>query len=100
MFTGKGDVLETQQQSSAAFGTFGLGWGPASWLSFKLQLNANSPLYNGSSLAEVAKPAFMLVIGGALKFPGEYQLDIGVSEDVSVGTAPDVAFHLGLSKLF
>ena len=98
--SGKGKVLKEQQESSVVFGTLGLGWGPASWISFKLQLNANSRLYNGSSLAELAKPGMMLVSGGALKFPADYQLDIGVSEDVSVGTAPDVAFHLGLSKLF
>lgn len=100
MLSAKGKVLAEQQESSALFGTLGLGWGPASWISFKLQLNANSRLYNSSSLAEIAKPAFMLVTGGALKFPGDYQLDIGVSEDVSVGTASDVALHLGLSKLF
>jgi len=100
MLSDKGKVLSEQQESSAVFATLGLGWGPASWLSFKLQLNANSRLYSGSSLAEISTPAFMLVSGGALKFPGDYLLDIGVSEDVSVGTAPDVALHLGLSKLF
>jgi hypothetical protein len=42
----------------------------------------------------------MLIGGGALKLPGEYLLDIGVSEDIAVATSPDVAFHLGLSKRF
>lgn len=98
--TDRGKVLHDQQKPLAAFATLGAGWGPAEWISFKVQLNANTPLYNGSSLAEVSKPAFMLVSGGALKFPGDYRLDIGVSEDVSVGTAPDVAFHFSLGKLF
>ena len=100
MLSDRGRVLHDQQESAAAFGTIGFGWGPASWISFKIQLNANTPLYRGSTLAEVSKPAFMLVSGGALKLPDDYQLDIGVSEDVSVGTAPDVAFHFSLGKLF
>lgn len=100
MISAKGDVLTSQQEPAAAFGTFGLGWGPAAWISFKLQINANTPLYRDSSLAELSNPGVMLVTGGALQLPGDYRLDIGVSEDISVATAPDVAFHLGLSRVF
>ena len=96
----RGDVLVDQQDNLAGFGTLGLGWGPAEWISFKVQLNAHTALYHGSSLDEISKTALMLVGGGALKLPGDYLLDIGVSEDVAVATAPDVAFHLGLSKRF
>ena len=96
----KGDVLSDQQNSLAGFGTAGIGWGPAQWISFKLQLNAHTPLYHGSSLVELSSSSLMLVIGGALRFPGDYLLDIGVSEDVAVATAPDVSFHLGLSRQF
>ncbi len=100
MISAKGDVLKDQQEPFAAFGTVGLGLGPAPWISFKVQINANTPLYKDSSLDELSKSGVMLVIGGALQFPADYQLDIGVSEDISVATAPDVAFHLGLSKVF
>lgn len=100
MLTAKGDVLKDQQESAAAFATLGLGIGPAPWISFKLQLNANTPLYKDSSLTELSKSAVMLVMGGALQLPGDYRLDIGVSEDIAVATAPDVAVHLGLSKVF
>jgi len=96
----KGNVLPDQQKQLAGFGTAGFGWGPAEWISFKFQLNANTPLYSGSSLAELSKSSLMLTVGGALKLPGAYHLDIGVSEDLAVATAPDVAFHLGLSKQF
>ncbi|MDD5285506.1 MAG: DUF3187 family protein [Desulfuromonadaceae bacterium] len=94
------DVLRDQHNPLAGVGTVGFGWGPASWISFKVQLNANTPLYRGSSLDELAATSLMLVSGGALKLPGDYLLDIGVSEDVAVATAPDVTFHLGLSKKF
>lgn len=95
-----GDVLRDQRNNLAGFGTLGLGWGPASWISFKVQLNGNTPLYRGSSLDELSGSSLMLVSGGALRLPGNYLLDIGVSEDVAVATAPDVSFHLGLIKRF
>jgi len=96
----KGNILRDQHNSLAAFGNAGLGWGPADWIAFKLQLNAHTPLYHGSSLDQLSKSTLMLVTGGTLKLPGNYLLDIGVSEDVVVTTSPDVAFHLGLQKQF
>lgn len=95
-----GDVLSDQRNNLAGSGTLGLGWGPAPWISFKVQLNGNTPLYRGSSLDELSGSSLMLVSGGALRLPGDCLLDIGVTEDVAVGTAPDVGFHLGLSKKF
>jgi len=100
MVMSDGDVLRDQQQHLIGFGTAGLGWGPKPWISFKFQLNAHTAFYRGSSLDELSKPSFMLVSGGAIRLPGDYRLDIGVSEDVAVATAPDVAFHLGVSKQF
>lgn len=94
------DVLRDQHKPLAGVGTLGLGWGPTSWISFKVQLNGTTPLYRDSSLAELENSPVLLVVGGALKFPGDYLLDIGVTEDVAVATAPDVSFHLGLSKRF
>jgi hypothetical protein len=96
----KGNVLSDQQNSVAGFGAAGLGWGPAGWLSFKLQLNAHTAMFHSSDLAELSKGALMLLIGGTLKFPDGYLLDIAVSEDLVVSTSPDVAFHLGLSRRF
>jgi hypothetical protein len=96
----KGEVLGSQQNNAAGFGTLGIGWGPAKWISFKLQINGNTPLYHGSSLNEISNGSLMLVSGGALKLPGDYHLDIAVSEDIAVNTAPDVALHFGLSRKF
>jgi hypothetical protein len=96
----KGDVLADQQNNLAGFGTLGLGWGPTEWLSFKLQLNTHTAMFHGSDLDELSKDALMLLIGGTLRFPDGYLLDIAVSEDLVVSTSPDVAFHLGLSRRF
>ncbi len=96
----RSDVLRDQHNPLAGVGTFGLGWAPASWINFKLQLNGNTPLYRDSSLDELSKSALLLIVGGGLRLPGDYLLDLGVAEDVAVSTAPDVSFHLGLSKRF
>jgi hypothetical protein len=96
----RGDVLSDQQNNLVGFGTFGLGWGPAEWISFKLQLNGHTALYHGSNLAELSQHSLMLTGGGTLMLPADYLLDIGISENIFVATAPDVGFHLGLSKRF
>ena len=84
----------------AGFGTVGIGWGPAPWISFKVQLNAATSFFTHSSLTELSHVSMLLMSGGALLLPGNYQLDLAVGEDVAVGTAPDVTFHVGLSKQF
>jgi hypothetical protein len=96
----KGKILADLQKPFVAFGTAGIGWGPAEWISFKFQLNANTAVYRSSSLKELSANSMMLIMGGALRFTGGYRLDIGVSEDIAVATSPDVVFHLGLSRQF
>lgn len=95
-----GDILRDQQNPLAGVGAFGVGWSPASWISFKLQLNGTTPFYHGSSLDEISKSSLLLISGGSLRLPGGYLLDIGVGEDLAVATASDVSFHLGLGKTF
>jgi hypothetical protein len=41
-----------------------------------------------------------LVSGGTIGFSEKTFLDVGVSEDVWVDTAPDVVFHLALRSRF
>lgn len=100
MFMSAGDVISDQQNSVAAFGTVGGGWQPSQYISFKIQLNAHSALYRNSSLTELSSPSFMLTSGGSLHLNKTTDIDIGVAEDVAVSTAPDVTFHIGLSKKF
>lgn len=95
-----GRIIAGQQENFAIFGTLGTGWNPASWISLKLQLNANSSLYRQSSLKQLANSAVMLTTGGTLLLPDSYRLDLGIAEDISVSTAPDVTFHFGLSRIF
>lgn len=100
LVSSNGDILKNQRENLAAFGSAGIGWAPADWINFKLQCNINTPLYSSSSLPELGKVATLLTMGGTLKFADNYLLDIGLGEDIAVATAPDVTFHLGLSKRF
>ena len=95
-----GDLLGDQHNPLAATGSLGFGWLATPLISLKIQLNGTTPLYRDSSLAELSSPTLMLTMGGALHLPDNYLLDIGVVEDVAVATAPDVSFHLGVSRRF
>jgi hypothetical protein len=100
MFGNDGDILKEQRENIAGFGTVGAGWSPADWIALKSQCLISSPLYKDSSLAELGKNSALLTIGGTIHLPRAYMLDIGVSEDLAVSTAPDVTFHIGLTKRF
>ena len=95
-----GDVLQNQQRNLAAFGTGGLGWAPADWIAFKVQVDGHTPFYDDSDLDEVSTPAAQLTLGGSLSLSPHTQLDLGVTEDIVVATAPDVVFHLALRHRF
>lgn len=95
-----GDILSEQHNNLIGFGTVGIGWAPTPWIALKIQANINTPYYRNSSLDELNKTAAMLTFGGTLQLYENYLLDIGLSEDLAVATAPDVTFHLGLSTHF
>ena len=96
----RGDVLADQQRPLAAFGRFGFAWGPTDWIAFKVQLDGHSPLYEDSAMDELDAPAALLTLGGTLGLPADLDLDLGVTEDVAVNTAPDVTFHVALNRSF
>lgn len=100
MLSNDGDLLSKQRENLIGFCSAGIGWSPAAWIAFKTQLDINTPYYRDSSLDELSTTALMLTIGGTLQLSDNYLLDIGLSEDLTVATAPDVTFHLGLSARF
>jgi hypothetical protein len=100
MAMSRGDVLGDQQEPLVGFGTLGFGWSPLAWLALKAQLAGHTGFYGGSDLRELSRGALQGVIGGTVAFSPATALDIGVSEDLAVNTAPDVALHLALSRRF
>jgi hypothetical protein len=96
----QGGVLPGQQRTFVGFGSLGAGWSPLERLALKLQFSTHTPFYRGSNLAELNAMSGLLVMGGSIAFTDATALDIGVSEDVFVRTAPDASFHLGLTTRF
>jgi hypothetical protein len=96
----EGKVLRNQQNNWAAFGSIGIGWRPLDRLVLKLQTDAHTPFFRNSDLCELSANAAHLVIGGTVALAKGLTLDIGVSEDILVNTAPDVVFHFSLNSSF
>jgi len=96
----RGDTLPDQQRSFVGFGSLGAGWAPAEWIAFVMQFSGHTPFYSGSDLKELSSNSLQLHSGGTLRLPGSTFMDIAVSEDISVNTAPDVTLHLALRRSF
>jgi hypothetical protein len=96
----RGNVLPDQQQNAVAFGSLGAGWHPLAWLTLKVQFDGNTAFYKDSDLVELISGSVQVVMGGTLHFSDRTALDIGISEDLVVNTAPDVVFHFALRHQF
>jgi hypothetical protein len=96
----KGNVLPDQQQNAVAFGSLGGGWHPLAWLTLKIQFDGHTAFYADSDLVELSSGSIQVVMGGTLHFSDQTALDVGVSEDLVVKTAPDVVFNFALRHRF
>lgn len=93
-----GGLLEEWRESAAGFGSVTAGWPAGKSLTFKLQLDAHSPLFHGLEAGTLNDWACQAALGGTLLLPGTWALDLAVAEDAVVTTAPDVVFHIALRK--
>jgi hypothetical protein len=96
----QGNVLPDQQQNAVVFGSLGAGWHPLAWLTLKVQFDGHTAFYKDSDLVELSSGSVQIVMGGTLHFSDQTSLDIGVSEDLVVKTAPDVVFNFALRHRF
>jgi hypothetical protein len=88
--------LAAIQKNFVLAGRAGIGWQATRLIQLKLQLDAQTAIYD-SELKQLGDPALQLVMGGSLTFTDNVYLDISVAEDIRTTTAPDVAFQLALS---
>jgi hypothetical protein len=88
-------VISAAQNNFALAGRVGIGWQASSLIQLKMQIDAQTPLYD-SEIKEMGDPALQLVIGGSLTFTDDAYLDIFIAEDINIFTAADVAFQLAL----
>ena len=90
-----GKVLNEQRQDWVVYGSSTLSWLATESLSLKIQLDAHSAFYD-SVLTELGSNSAQLILGGAIRLSEKWVLDLAVSEDIAVNTAPDVVFHIGI----
>ena len=93
------DVLAEQQRNVVGFGSLGVAWQTFDTVSLKIQFDGHSAFYDDSEFDELGE-SVQLVIGGTIAIGADTSLDLGVSEDIVVDSAPDVVFHLALRTLF
>lgn len=98
LWMGSGEVLGELREDWVAYGSSTLSWMVSESVSLKLQLDAHSAFYD-SALTELGSNAAQLMIGGAIRIGERWVLDIAVSEDVAVDTAPDVVFHVSIKAV-
>jgi hypothetical protein len=96
----EGNLLPDQQQSVVWFGNVGAGWSPLSWLAIKAQIDAHTPFYKDSDLRPLSHSAALLTVGGTVAFSRQTTLDIGITEDLEINTAPDIVFYFSLRQRF
>ncbi|WP_455199963.1 DUF3187 family protein [Kaarinaea lacus] len=97
MWLPEGEVLTDQQNFWVWFGGIGSGIKFGERIVLQLQLDTHSPFYHSSDFVELNSYALQLTIGGNLKFSKNWNLDIGVVEDLIVHASPDVIFHFRLN---
>lgn len=97
---GRGDVLPELQRRLVGFGGAGLAWRAWTPIVLKAELRAHTSFYSSTDLAALGFTAAQLVLGGSWIINRGTTLDIGVSEDIRVATAPDVSILVGLQTKF
>jgi hypothetical protein len=100
LYLGEGDLLADLQRRWATFGSFGIGWRAADWVTIKLQVDGHTALFKDSKFRPLDSWAAQLAGGVTFHLPAAIALDLALSENIFVETAPDVALHLALRKLF
>lgn len=95
-----GDLMPGQQRNAVWFGSLGAGWKPLARLALKVQLDGQTAFYRNSDLDELSSPSAQIIAGGSIFFSEKTSLEIGLSEDIIIKTAPDVVFHFALNYRF
>lgn len=98
-YLGTGDVLPELQRNWAGFGGALLAWRLANSFALKLQLDAQTSLYD-SDLDQLADPSAQLTFGASLRAGKSAFVDFAIVEDeINPDVSSDVGFQLRLRVL-
>ena len=98
LIMGEGEVLAAQQRDWTWFSRAGGEYLPVQWLALQVELAVHGPLYDSDT--DLLGESAQLTMGGWLRAFGDSRVHIAVSEDIHVGSAPDVVFHLGWRAVY
>lgn len=95
---GDSDLLGELQEDTVAYGSASLAW-PFywDWLTLKAQLEAHTAFYE-TSIKSLGKTSAQLTFGAGLRLSERWNLNIGLSEDIAVRTAPDFTVVVSLQR--
>lgn len=91
-----GDLAKQIRKPWVPFAQYGLSWQVNQTVELNAQLQWQAAAFDSALTAFSSTTA--AVLGGRLHLPNAWFVDIGVTEDVDVLTAPDVVFHVSISK--
>lgn len=96
---GEGDLLPEYQESYAWTLMGGLTWNAWRALDLTTQVEANSRVFDGTG-TELEGDAVVITFGGTWRSAGGWRFDLGVTEDLQAGSAPDVAFNFAVVRAY
>lgn len=89
-----GDLIDANPTAGTIVYTYlGSRWQVLDWLQLQLQLEAHQAYFRDSTL-DLMDSAVVLTFGGSIVFDACQRLQIGMSEDIDVGTSPDITLLL------
>lgn len=94
---GDGARLPAQQSDLVWSGSAGVSWRAWRGLQLKAQVDAHTAVFDDSDL-DFLGDALVLTFGGDYRFASGWRLDLAVSEDIAVESAPDVVFVVAVSR--
>jgi hypothetical protein len=99
VYTGDGEVLPQQRRNLAGFGTALLAWQALPWANAKIQLDGHTAFYQ-SAMRELDSPSLQLSLGATLRATRKLDIDLALTEDLVIDTAPDLVLLLALRLHF
>lgn len=100
LWVGNGDVLPDMQRNVVAFAGAGIGWRTLETVVLKAGLQAHSRFYDGSDLKPLNATTVQLLLGALWNVTRGTALELGLSEDLNVYSAPDVSLSINLRSSF
>lgn len=94
---GQGDLLRSRQRDVVAVGHLGLAYPLGQRVVLRAQIDGHSELLD-TGVRQLGGASLQGTLGGSIALPGRLQLDLALSEDLIVGSAPDVVFVVSLGR--